>query len=210
MKIIQRAALIAILSLIATAVGHAQNQDTDSQTLKAILVELRAIHQDMQVTETTQLLVAELQMQQAVVSRATESADSARERLDNMHRNQQQLVSELAHLQDQADKATNADEKSALSRDIDRIKSNNDLLKTAEHDSATNLQDMQQRLRDAQDKLAGIEAELSAAISRLRARFEVGKHTWARTIHAFSFRHGGRPESKDLQLPLAINERVNS
>ena len=43
-----------------------------------ILVELRAIHNDIRVNETTQLLVAELQMRQNVVNRATENTDNAR------------------------------------------------------------------------------------------------------------------------------------
>ena len=167
MKMIHRAVLAAILCLTGTAASQAQSQDTDSQTLKAILAELRAIHQDMQVTETTQLLVAELQMQQAVVSRATESADSAREKVNNVHNAQQQLSASLERMQTRLDETTNADEKTALSRQIEQLKGNVDLLKNSERDSNTNLQDMQQRLRDAQDKLAGIEAELNAAISRL-------------------------------------------
>lgn len=167
MKMIHRAVLAAILCLTGTAASQAQSQDTDSQTLKAILAELRAIRQDMQVTETTQLLVAELQMQQAVVSRATESADSAREKVSNVHNAQQQLSASLERMQTRLDETTNADEKTALSRQIEQLKGNVDLLKNSERDSNTNLQDMQQRLRDAQDKLAGIEAELNAAISRL-------------------------------------------
>ena len=167
MKMIRGAVVIAILCLMATAAGHAQNQDTDAQTLKAILVELRAIHQDMQVTETTQLLVAELQMQQGVVTRTTETADNARDRLNNVRNARQQLTTNIEHLQDRLDNTTNADDKASLSRQIESLKSNVDSLKNSERDSDAKLQDMQQRLRDAQDKLAGIEAELNAAIGRL-------------------------------------------
>lgn len=139
---IQRQVLIALFCLMATVASRGQSQDTDSQTLRAILAELRAIHEDMRVTETTQLLVAELEMQQAVVSRATESADNARERLDNVLRNQKQLASELENLQDRLDKATDSDLKNHLSQSIEQMKSNTDQLKVAERDSNTNLQDM--------------------------------------------------------------------
>lgn len=167
MKMMRGAVVIAILCLMATAAGFAQNQDTDAQTLKAILAELRAIHQDLQVTETTQLLVAELQMQQGVVTRTTETADNARDRLNNVRNARQQLTTNLEHLQDRLDNTTNADEKASLSRQIESLKSNIDSFKNSERDSDAKLQDMQQRLRDAQDKLAGIEAELNAAIGRL-------------------------------------------
>lgn len=167
MKMIHRAALLAILCIVAAAAGRAQSQDTNSDTLKAILAELRAIHQDMQVTATTQLLVAELQMQQSVVTRATESADSARGQLEGVHRSQQQITAEIERTQDRLDKETNSDQKNQLGQRIEQMKSTIDMLKNSERDSDTKLQDMQQRLRDAQDKLAGIEAELNAAISRL-------------------------------------------
>lgn len=159
--------LAVIFCLMIAATSHGQNQDADSQTLKAILAELRAIHQDIQVTETTQLLVAELQMQQGVVNRATESFDSAREKLDEVHRSEQQLEADLERTQDAINKTTNLDVKGALQEHGKQLMSNTDLLKKAERDSNANLQDMQQRLHAAQDKLASIETELSVAAARL-------------------------------------------
>lgn len=167
MKMIRKTALAAILCVIIPAATYGQNQESDSQTLKAILAELRAIHQDMQVTETTQLLVAELQMQQGVVNRAMETADSAREKLNTTHSLQQQMTASLERAQDRLDKATSADEKNAASKQIEQLKATLDLLKNNERDSNTSLLDMQQRLREAQDKLAGIEAELNSAVARL-------------------------------------------
>lgn len=152
---------------MVTAASHGQSPDSDSQTLRAILAELRAMHEDIRVTETTQVLVAELQMQQGVVNRATESADNAREKFNNVHRQQQQIAAELERTQDRLDNATSSEQKSALSQRIEQFKSTIDLLKNSERDSNANLQDMQQRLQNAQDKLANIEAELSSVVSRL-------------------------------------------
>lgn len=158
---------LAFFLLTFAAVSVAQAPDTDAQTLRQILAELRAIHQDMRVTETTQLLVAELQMQQSVVNRATENADNARTKLNGIRLDQKQVTDELARTEDRLDKAQNADERAALSQDVDRHKSNLAALKNAERDANTILQDMEQRLQNAQDKLASIEEELNAAISRL-------------------------------------------
>jgi len=148
----------------------AQKQDSDVQTLKQILTELRAIHQDMRVTETTQLRVAELQMQQATVNRATESADAARAKLSGIHLDQKRAADELARSEDRLEKAQNLDERNALSQDIDRRKSDVAALKAIERDSNSNLQAMEQRLQNAEDKLTNIEGELNAAISRLGAK----------------------------------------
>ena len=94
----------------------AQNQDTEAQTLRLILAELRAIHEDMRVTETTQLLVAELQMQQAAAIRSTESVDDARAKLNQIHLDQKRTAEDLARAEDQLDKAQNTDERHAISQ----------------------------------------------------------------------------------------------
>lgn len=164
---VNRLASLALFWLTFVAVSAAQAPDTDAQTLRLILTELRAIHQDMRVTETTQLLVAELQMQQAAVNRATEKADNARTKLNDVRLDQKRVTDDLARAEGQLDKAQSADERTALSQEVDGHKSNLATLKGVEHDTTTILQDMEQRLQNAQDKLASIEDELNAAISRL-------------------------------------------
>jgi chromosome segregation ATPase len=164
---LNRFVFVAFFWVLVVGASAGQAQDSDSQTLHQILVELRAIHEDMRVSETTQLLVAELEMQQGVVSHATLDADNARTRLNEIHLNQKQIGAELDRAEDQLEKAANPDERNAVAQEIERNKSNLAGLKTAERDWTTTLQDMQQRLQNAQDKLANIESELNAAIARL-------------------------------------------
>lgn len=164
---LKRGGLIIFICVAAVATCFGQNRDSDSQTLREILTELRAIHEDMRVTETTQLLVAELEMQQAVVNRAIESADSARSKLNDIHIDQKRIAVEMDQAEEQLSKAANADERNAIVQEDERRKANSDNLKNIEHGASTALQDMEQRLQNAQDKLANIEAELNAAISRL-------------------------------------------
>ena len=108
-------------------------------------------------------------MQQATVIRATESADTAGVKLNGVHLDQKRAADELARAEDHLDKAQNIDDRNALSQEIDRRKSDVAGLKAIERDSNSNLQAMGQRLRNAEDKLANIEGELNAAISRLGA-----------------------------------------
>jgi chromosome segregation ATPase len=167
MKTIYRMALAAVSCLMLTAASHGQSQDSDSQTLRAILAELRAMHEDIRVTETTQMLLAELQLQQGVLDRAIESADHAKEALDQARHAEQQRAADMERLRDELDKATEPQVREALSARIEELKSLADQTKNAERDANANLQAMQQRLQEAQDKLAAIDDELSAAISRL-------------------------------------------
>lgn len=164
---LNRFALIALICISFSTSAYSQSQDSDSQTLRKILAELRAIHQDMQVTETTQMLVAELQMQQSVVNRATEKADDLRARLNDTHSAQVHLTADLERAQTQLDKSTSGDERNAVSQEIERAKANSVELKAAERDQNAAIQDADQRLQAAKDRLENIEAELSAAISHL-------------------------------------------
>jgi chromosome segregation ATPase len=163
-----RAVLLALFSLTTISFGLGQNRDVDSQTLRDILTELRAIHNDIRINETTQLLVAELQLQQNVVNRATENTDNARSKLDGIHRDQKSIAIDLQHNQEMLDKSTSEDEKKGISEAIERTKSNGAALKAVEHDLNTELVDKQQRLETAQTKLDEIENELKTAISRLQ------------------------------------------
>jgi hypothetical protein len=164
---LNRLVSVAFFSMLAVGASAGQAQDSDSQTLHQILVELRAIHQDLRISETTQLLVAELQMQQGVVSRATQDVDNAQTKLNGIHLDQKRVSADLDRAGDQLEKDVNPDERNAIAERIEEQKSNLAGLKIAERDLAATLQDMQQRLQNAQDKLAGIESELNAAIARL-------------------------------------------
>ncbi|HKO10716.1 MAG TPA: hypothetical protein VJV22_02015, partial [Acidobacteriaceae bacterium] len=63
-----RPLLLAILSFAAAIPCPAQTAPSDSQTLQSILSEIRAIREEVKTTETTQILLTELQMQQSVVN----------------------------------------------------------------------------------------------------------------------------------------------
>jgi|HubBroStandDraft_6_1064221.scaffolds.fasta_scaffold915970_2 chromosome segregation ATPase len=164
---VTRVVFIAFISLIPVVPSVGQTRDRDSETLHEILAEIRAIHNDMRASETTQLLVAELGIQQNVVSRDTESVDSASAKLNDVRRIEKQQTDRLEEAEERLNKTTNAVEQKNLSDEIEAEKSTIIALKSAERDCSTTVQNMEQRLQSAQDKLASIEAELSTAMSRI-------------------------------------------
>jgi len=161
-------ALVACCCFALVAPSSAQNHEPNSQTLQEILAEIKAIHEDMRVTESTQILLAELEMQQAVVNRATENVDAARSRLSDVQRDQKLVANELARAEERLDKSSNEDEKKSLTDEIERHKGNAAALKLEEQRRMTTLQEMEERLKTAQDSLETINRELSTMIARFR------------------------------------------
>jgi hypothetical protein len=164
-----RRAVFTSFFLFALAVtGFGQDRESDSQTLHQILIEIRGIHEDVRRTESTQILLTELEMQQSVVNRATESADNARSRLLDIQRDQKLAESELEHAEDNRSRASKPDEQKHFDDEIERLKGNIATLKIEESGRATTLQQMEQRLQTAQDSLQDIEKELNEIIARVR------------------------------------------
>jgi hypothetical protein len=163
-----RRALIALFLLALATTSFGQNRESDSQTIREILTEIRGIHEDMRVTETTQILLTEFEMQQSVVNRATEKVDSARTKLLEIQRDQKLVTSDLERAEDHLSRASDTDERKHVAEEIERHKANIAALKVEERGRTTTLQQMEQRLQTAQDSLENIENELNAIIARLR------------------------------------------
>jgi chromosome segregation ATPase len=163
-----RTVFTAFFLFAAAVTSFGQDRESDSQTLREILTEIRGIHEDVRVTESSQILLTELQMQQGVVNRATENVDSARSKLLDIQRDQKQVASELEHAEDQLSQASETDEKNHFAAEIERLKANIASLKVEESGCATTLQQMEQRLQAAQGSVEDIEKELNEIIARVR------------------------------------------
>ncbi len=160
--------LIACFWFAIAATGFGQNPASDSQTMREILSEIRGIQEDMRVTQTTQILLTEFEMQQSVVNRATENVDSARTKLLEVQRDQKLVTSDLQRAEDRLSQASDAEERKHIAEEIERHKSNIAASTVEERGRTATLQQMEQRLQTAQDSLEQIESELNAIIARLR------------------------------------------
>ena len=157
---------VTSLFFLVTVVSAAQTQSPEAETLRQILVELRAIHEDLRVSASTQFLLAELQLQQGILTHAMQDTDNAQKTLTGIHQDQKQIAAELESARNKLEIAASADERNAISQGIEDRKSHLAGLKAAERDWNSTLLDMQQRLQNAQDKLADIESKLSSAITQ--------------------------------------------
>ena len=67
----------ALLAILSTIPLSGQTSQSDSQTLQQILVEIRGMHNDVRLSQTTQILLTEYQVQQSAVTRATQHRDAS-------------------------------------------------------------------------------------------------------------------------------------
>src|SRR5437868_4201738 len=78
----QRSCLLLLALLLTANRSFGQSGSTDSQTLQALLAEVRQLHHDLQTTtlaaQRAQILLYRLQAQQSVVRRMQERVDDPR------------------------------------------------------------------------------------------------------------------------------------
>jgi predicted nucleic acid-binding Zn-ribbon protein len=160
-------ALLGALSA-SSQPASSETGETDPQTLRAILVELRALHNDVRLTAISQIQLTELQTQQAVVNAATERVSNARLQLSNLQSDEKRAAADVSRAEDLVSGATDASVKAAISQEIDHLRAGLAGLKSKEEGLDTSLQEAEGQLRAAQDTLDGIQKDLDATVKKLR------------------------------------------
>ena len=159
--------LIAVVFGMASAT-FAQTTSSDSQTLQALLTEVRQVRQELRVSLTrmqnAQILLSRLQIQEVAVSRASQHLDDARSKLAEIQFVIRSETAEIKHFEDAPNTGDNAAQ-------------NEDALRRAKSDleASTNLAqqrqsietDAEQQLRTEQDKLNRLESQLDELAEKI-------------------------------------------
>jgi hypothetical protein len=99
-----RSSLLALGLLLFSAPCFAQLAPSDSQTLQALLSEVRQMRQDLRTTtiaaQRSQILIYRLQGQEASVARASQRLDEAREKLARTQDERKHVVAEVKQVED--------------------------------------------------------------------------------------------------------------
>jgi len=149
-------------------VAFAQADSPDGKTLQALLVEVRALHQDLSASmareQKSQILLVWLQIQQANVTRASELLSDARAKLTGAQDDQAHVAGNLKQLEESLEAEGDLAQQKALRERITHIKSEfENSSRMVQQCEATKI-DREQQLRTEQDKLAGIESELEELV----------------------------------------------
>ena len=159
---------LVLLGILCTLPGSGQAPQTDSQTLQAILVEMRGIHNDVRLGQTTQILLTEMEVQRGVVDKAVEKRDGQRNRVSQLQLNEKNFAVQIE--QDDENLKTTLDPvlQKRLADQQQNLKQNMANFKTQEQDAVGALQDAESTLRKEQETLSGIQDQLNEVVKKLQ------------------------------------------
>ncbi len=159
--------LIVVVFGMAAAT-FAQTTSPDSQTLQALLTEVRQLRQDLQVSLTTvesvQVLLSRLQIQEVAVSRASQHLDDARSKLAEVQVVVRSEAAEIKHFEDAPNNLDNAAQvETALNRAKSDLEASTNLAQQRQSTEA----DAELQLRTEQDKLSRLESRLDELVEKI-------------------------------------------
>lgn len=166
-------ALLLILVVLTPAATVGQTAPSESQTLQALLTEVRGLRHDLQVSltrvQSAQILLSRLQFQQAAVTRASQHLDEIRSKLAEAQLVQKKEAAMVAGLTSYKDEVSANPEKMP-----EKIEDVQERLNRAQSDltAATELAQQRQatqteaeeQLQTEQDKLKKLEAQLDELV----------------------------------------------
>lgn len=164
-----RRPLFPIVALLVMSVyGLGQSTSSDTQTLQALLSEVRALREDLRVSlnraQSMQILLARFQIQEGVITRASDRLNDARQKLLDTHVHQKELASEAKRLEDELNTAENPQQQNDWQDRIKHVKSDLEVIGSLSQQQQTTEIQAEQHLRDEQDKLNALESQLDALV----------------------------------------------
>jgi hypothetical protein len=157
---------IALLTncLAITSLCGAQVNQSDSQTLQAILSELRQIrselHNQQAQNQTLQVLLFQMQSYQSAINRDTLRTDDARSKLSEARLEERHFSTEISRDEDSLREVQDEADKKRIETDIDSSKRALASFKTMEQDRIAVLQQAEAQLQKAEDGFESVQKEL--------------------------------------------------
>src|SRR6266436_6135774 len=153
------------LGLLLVSSALAQTNPSDSDTLKALLAEVRLLRHDLQTTtiaaQRAQILVYRAQAQESVVRRMQERVDDTRSKLAQIQSEQRNRASTMKQIEErrrQSETTTTAQKE--LEEMLAQIKARFDADANKEQEAQAKLIESEEQLRLEQAKLAGLQDQL--------------------------------------------------
>ena len=160
-----RPCLLIPLLLLLSAPVFGQSASTDSQTLQALLAEVRQLRHDLQTTtiaaQRAQILLYRLQGQEAAVTRASQKVDDARARITEMQSNRAKLTSDIRRHEDFVSGTENSPaERKQVEEVLTQLKGKLASLENEEQQRQTREIEAEDQLRAERAKLGELQEQL--------------------------------------------------
>ena len=163
-----RAAALLVVAVSSITPSFAQVSTSDSQTLQQILTELRGMHNDVRLGQTTQILLTELVVQRNAVERATQRRDDLRTKLTQVQSSEKNMALQQAQFEDQVSKTIDPVQLKRFGDTLNQIKAQLISQVQQERDWTTDLAGAESTLAKEQSTLQGIQDQLSGVIRKLQ------------------------------------------
>jgi hypothetical protein len=151
----------ALLLLAISMPVFAQGNSTDAQLTQALLTEIRALRQDLQTTAATiqriQIVMYRLQAQTAIMNRATQRLDEARNRCSGAQNQHKMMTGEVQRLEERLRTVQNAPEQKQIEDSIARMKSQMEYFANEEQQCQVRESDADRDYRSEKAKMAELE-----------------------------------------------------
>jgi archaellum component FlaC len=164
----KQAAIFALLGIMSVLPGLGQTDKTDSQTLQDILSELRGIHNDVRLNQTTQILLAEMETQRSVVDKAMQKRDDLRTNVSQVQANLTSMTTQLANLDDNSNAPTDPLQKARAEQMQQNFALQIPMMKQRMQELSNELLDAESSVRKEQDTLSGIQDQLNDVVKKLQ------------------------------------------
>jgi hypothetical protein len=151
-----------------TAAAFGQTTSSDSQTLKALLTEVRELRLVLQSSltkiQSAQILLSRLQIQEVAVTRASQHLDDARSKLAEVQVAMRREAAEIKHFENEAPNGENA---AQVEEALKRAKSDLEASTNLEQQRQATESEAEEQLRTEQDKLNGLETQLDELVRNM-------------------------------------------
>jgi chromosome segregation ATPase len=164
----KQAATVALLGIMSVLPGLGQTNQADSQTLQDILSEVRGIHNDVRLSETTQILLTELEIQHGAVDKAMARRDDLHTKVSQAQANLTRMATQLEKMEDGSPTPLDNAQKAQQAQLLEQFKAQVPVLKQQEQDMSNQLLDAENALRKEQDTLSGIQDQLNDVVKKLQ------------------------------------------
>jgi len=155
----------ALLFLLFCPCGFSQVALPDSQTLQALLMEVRHLREDLRTAavagQRAQIFIYRVQVQESVVRRIQERVDNARATLTQLQSEQKRLAADIKRLEEARNRTeTSAEEKREIDETLAGSKARLEIESNSELEIQAKLPEAEDQLRVEQAKLNRLEDEL--------------------------------------------------
>ncbi len=160
-----RSSLFVLGLLLFSTACFGQTTPGDSQTLQALLSEVRQLRQDLQTTtiaaQRAQILIYRLQGQEAAVARASQRLDEAREKLARIQDERKHVAADVKRQEDFISNTENPPtQRKEVEGVLPRLKTRLESLENEEQQRQTREIEAEQQLRAEEVRLSDLRDQL--------------------------------------------------